>query len=199
MIKESQIKEELERAKQERLAEVEKGKVEAKRLAEAAKKETEILRSKVEEQARLESQKIISYGKEEVEKLRQELMANLKDQAVGLSIEMVQYTLTEKGKDNLQHQLIEELITDIDGLEKEKFTAKSNNNVSIISSFSLAENQRKRLLDVLTAKLGHAITVEEKIDPQIISGIIIQIGEFVIDGSLKNKLYKAVPYLHFNK
>jgi F0F1-type ATP synthase delta subunit len=194
-IKEAQIKEELERAKQERLAEVEKGKLEAKRLIEVAKKDAEVLRYKIEEEAKEESEKIVAYGKEQLETLRQELLSNIKTQALKLSMEMIKYTLTEKGKENLQHQLMEELIAEIEKLDREKFTVKTD-KVRVSSSFNLSEMERSRLNDAFAAKLGYPVTLEEKIDSEIISGLVIQMDEFVIDGSLKNKLSKVIPYLH---
>lgn len=195
LIKESQVKEELQRAKEERAVEVQKGKDQARGLIEAAKKETEVLRTKVGEQAKLEREDIISYGKEELEKLKQELLSNIRTRAVKLSVEMIKYTLTEKGMENLQHQLMEELIAEIEKLEKEKFSVKTD-KVAVSANFSLTEAERAHLKNVLSAKLGYPVVLKEKIDPEIISGFIIQMGEFVIDASLKNKLHKAIPYLH---
>jgi len=194
LVKEAQVKEELERAKEERLAEVEKGRLEAKKLIETTKKESEGLRSKIEEEAKQESQKIITYGKEELEKLRQELISNIKTQAIKLSMEMIKYTFTEKGIENLQHQLMEELIAEIEKIDQEKFSVKTD-KARVLSSLPLTDAQKLHLKNVLTAKLGYSVVIEEKIDPEIISGFIIQLDEFIIDGSLKNKLSKAIPYL----
>ncbi|MBM3244404.1 MAG: hypothetical protein FJZ15_01245 [Candidatus Omnitrophica bacterium] len=195
LIKESQIKEELDRIKQERLAEVERGKLEAKKIIEAAKKDGDNLRSKVESLAKEESQKIISFGQDEVQKMKQELMSGLKQKAVDLSIEMIKYTFTNKGMESLQHELMDELIAEIDSIDKERFAVKTD-KVGVVSSSQLSSNEKSRLVDVLSRKLGSQVVLEEKIDPGIISGFVIQMNEFIIDGSLKNKLNKAVPYLH---
>lgn len=195
LIKESQIKDELERIKQLRAAEVQKGKNEAKRLTDAAKKDAETIASRIEVQAKQDAQKIISFGKEECEKMRQEVFTNIKNQAIRMSLEMIKFTFTDKGRENLQHQLMQELIAEIENIEKEKFTVRTD-KISITSSLPLSEAEKKHLADLFTAKFGYHVTIEETIDPDIISGIIIKIGEFVIDGSLKNKLTKAIPYLH---
>jgi len=195
LIKESQIKEELDRIKQERLAEVERGKLEAKKIIEAAKKDGDNLRSKIESLAKEESQKIISFGQDEVQKMKQELMSGLKQKAVDLSIEMIKYTFTNKGMESLQHELMDELIAEIDSIDKERFAVKTD-KVGVVSSSQLSSNEKSRLVDVLSRKLGSQVVLEEKIDPGIISGFVIQMNEFIIDGSLKNKLNKAVPYLH---
>jgi len=195
LIKESQIREELDRIKQERLAEVERGKLEAKKIIEAAKKDGDNLRSKIESLAKEESQKIISFGQDEVQKMKQELMSGLKQKAVDLSIEMIKYTFTNKGMESLQHELMDELIAEIDSIDKERFAVKTD-KVGVVSSSQLSSNEKSRLVDVLSRKLGSQVVLEEKIDPGIISGFVIQMNEFIIDGSLKNKLNKAVPYLH---
>jgi len=195
LIKESQIKEELERIKQERIAEVQKGREEAKRIVESSKKDGEAIRGKIETEAKEESLKIISFGKDEVQKLRQELLTDIKTKTVKLAIEMIKSTFTEKGRENLQRQLMDELITEVEKIDKDKFTVKTD-KISIQSSFPLNEGEKKKLKDVLEVKLGYPVVLEEKNNPDLISGLIIQMNEFIIDGSLINKLNKVVPYLH---
>lgn len=194
MIKEGQIKEELARAKEERFSEVEKGRKEARELLERAKKEAEGLRLKTEELADQERQKIISYGKEESERLRQELLSNMQNQALALSEEIIKSIFTEKGKENLHHQLIDELLIELEGLDKEEFSVRAD-KIKVSSALALTEEEKKCLKKVLMEKMGYEVAFEERQDPEIITGLIIQIGELVIDASLKNKLNKITPHL----
>lgn len=192
--KEAKIKEELGRLKLVKLAEIDKGRFEAKRLMEDAKKQSEALRDKLEDDARNESQKIIVQGKEIVDKMQKNLAATIELRALNLAIEMIRYTFTEKGIEGLQHQLMEELVMDIENLDKERVSVKSG-RAKVISSSPLTEEEKERIKKTLSSNLGYELIIEETIDQALVTGFIIQIGEFVIDGSLRNKLQKALPYI----
>ena len=194
MAKEAKIKEELDRLKLVKLAEVEKGRIEARRLMEDAKKQSEALRTKLEDDARQESQKIIAQGKEIVDKMQKNLAASIEMRALNLAIEMIRYTFTEKGLESVQHQLMEELVAEIENLDKERVSVKSG-RAKVISSSALTEDEKERIKKTLSSNLGYELIIEETIDPALVTGFIIQIGEFVIDGSLRNKLQKAIPYI----
>lgn len=194
LVKEAQLKEELRRAQQERAAEVEKGRQEARRLLELAKQEAETLRVNAEQQAKRESEKILTRGREELEKTQANLFAKIELDAIGLSTELVKYTFTQEDKEDFQHHLIAELIDEIGRLGKERFSVKTN-AATVSSSFSLTAEERHHLRKALSEKLDTEVTVEEHIDPELITGLVIQIGSLIIDGSLKNKLRKAIPLL----
>jgi len=194
LAKEAKIKEELNRLKLVKLAEVDKGRLEAKRLMEDAKKQSEALRDKLEDDARNESQKIIAQGKEIVEKMQKNLAATIELRALNLAMEMIRYTFTEKGIEGLQHQLMEELVMDIENLDKDRVSVKSG-RAKVISSSPLTEEEKERIKKALSSNLGYELIIEETIDQALVTGFIIQIGEFVIDGSLRNKLQKAIPYI----
>lgn len=194
LVKEAQLQEELERAKQERAAEAEKGREEAGRLVEAAKQEAQALRATTEDQAKQAAQKILTRGQEELAKSRAELLSGIEADAVRLSTEVLRYTFSQQAKEDFQHSLIAELIEDVSRLAQEQFSVKAE-TVSVASSFPLTAQERHRLGQALSEKLGGAVTLHERIEPELITGLVIQIGALVIDGSLKNKLRKVVPLL----
>lgn len=198
LIKEAQLKEELEKAKQEKLAEVEKGKQQAKRIVEEAKKEAEALGSTLEEHAKEGAQKILTRGKEELEKLKVNLMSEIELEAINLSTEMIRYTFSEEGKENLQRQLIDEIIQEISVIDKDRFTVDTD-RVKVTTSFPLTEKEKQDLGKVLAGKKNSKLILEEQIDKELITGLVIEMGALVIDGSLKNKLRKVIPHLKGKK
>lgn len=197
LVKEAEVKNELDRARKERAAEIEKGRQEAKRIIEEAKREIDLLRLKADEEAKEESHKIIEFGQGELEKLRENLLLEVDNHALNLAIELINYTFTQKGKVDLQHELMEELITEIESLGKEKFNIgpSPSSKIKVISSVSLTSEQKGHLENALSAKIACPVSLEEEIDPGLITGFVIKIDELVIDGSLKNKLNKLIPYL----
>jgi F0F1-type ATP synthase delta subunit len=89
---------------------------------------------------------------------------------------------------------MEELVAEIENLDKERVSVKSG-RAKVISSSALTEDEKERIKKTLSSNLGYELIIEETIDPALVTGFIIQIGEFVIDGSLRNKLQKAIPYI----
>lgn len=193
-IKEAQLREELERAKQERASEVEKGRLEAKTLIETARKEAESYRLKFEEQAKHQAENILNHGKEELDKLKGKLLSEIEDRALNLCIQMIKYAFTESGRVSLQHQLINELIQEITNIEKDKFTVKTN-KVKVTSCFALSDKEKEDLRHMLCGKIGSDIILQEELSPELIAGLVIQIDVLVMDGSLLSKLKKIAPYL----
>jgi len=198
LIKEAQLKEELEKAKQERLAEVEKGKQQAKRIIEEAKREAEALGSTLEGHAKEDAQKILTRGKEELEKLKLNLLSEIEAEAVNLSTEMIRYTFSEEGKENLQHQLIDEIIQEIRNIDKDRFNVDTD-RVKVTSCFPLTEKEKQDLEKVLAGKKNSKFFIQEQIDKDLITGLVVEMGALVIDGSLKSKLQKVIPYLKGKK
>jgi len=60
-----------------------------------------------------------------------------------------------------------------------------------VSAVALDQTQLQKLGDSYAKKFGLAsVTLENKVDPEIIGGVILKVGDCVIDGSVKNKLNK---------
>jgi len=56
------------------------------------------------------------------------------------------------------------------------------------SAVPLTEDQVSRLAQALTAKLGREVTVRNTVDPTVMGGVVTQIGDEVIDGSIRTRL-----------
>ena len=67
---------------------------------------------------------------------------------------------------------------------------KSNNisRVTVTSAVNLSDDAKNRLKNKLEEKMHKTVTLDWEIDPKIIAGLVIQMGDNIIDTSLKNKL-----------
>lgn len=63
-------------------------------------------------------------------------------------------------------------------------------NVRISSAFKLPAGQRKALVEKISAVTGSGIVPEFTVDPNLIAGFVIKIGDDVIDNSIFSKLEK---------
>lgn len=58
----------------------------------------------------------------------------------------------------------------------------------ITSGYQIPEDSKKRLKEKLSKLTKKEVLLEEKIDPYLVGGIKIQMGGYIIDGSIKNQL-----------
>jgi F-type H+-transporting ATPase subunit b/F-type H+-transporting ATPase subunit delta len=59
----------------------------------------------------------------------------------------------------------------------------------------LRDAQRTRLTEVLSRIYGHPVTVQMQVDPQLLGGLAISVGDEVIDGTLSSRLAAAQTQL----
>lgn len=194
MVKETQLTEELKLAKEERDAEIKRGKLEAAAIIEESKNDGIKLRLKMEEETKQHAEKIISEAKEEANKLKEKIIKETHEKSLYFAVEMIEKTLTEENKEDLQVKFINDTIKEISKLPQERFSVSSN-NVKIVSSFPLNENQRENLKLVLFDKLRITPVLEETVNKELISGLLLDMDGLVIDGTLKNRLRMIIPHL----
>jgi len=58
----------------------------------------------------------------------------------------------------------------------------------VTSAEPLSEAHRAALKDALKASLGKDVTLDTKVDPSLIGGLIVKVGSRMVDSSLKTKL-----------
>ena len=63
-------------------------------------------------------------------------------------------------------------------------------DVEVISAAVLTQAQKDFLKNTLTIRLQKHTVLHERLEPALIGGLIIRAGDWVIDGSLRSKLFK---------
>ena len=59
----------------------------------------------------------------------------------------------------------------------------------------LSDAQRTRITEVLSRIYGHPVTVQLEIDPELLGGLLISVGDEVVDGTLSSRLTAAEAQL----
>ncbi len=90
------------------------------------------------------------------------------------------FVLTDNGRLNILNEAVNQYIIEYN---------KLNNIVKpvVISAIELNEVQKGRIVEKLENKLTKKVLPEYQINPDIIGGLIIEIGDRTIDSSLKTK------------
>ena len=71
----------------------------------------------------------------------------------------------------------------------EMSAAEANKEVAEVrSAVPLTDDQRKRLAEALGQATGKQVEVKVVVDPSVMGGIVAQVGDTVIDGSVRSRL-----------
>lgn len=60
--------------------------------------------------------------------------------------------------------------------------------IEVVTAIELNEKLQNSLHEKLEQLLDNTLIINNRIDPDIIGGMVIKIGDYIIDGSIKNKL-----------
>jgi F-type H+-transporting ATPase subunit delta len=65
---------------------------------------------------------------------------------------------------------------------------RGEHTAQVTSAVALRPGQLESLREKLTAKLGGRVTLDLKVEPEILGGLIVKIGSRMIDSSIKSRL-----------
>ena len=192
--REAELRREYESAQEEHRKEVERGRQEALKIKEAAMEDVNRMKQDITSQAREEAAGIITSGKKEAELYQQKARQELEKKAIELSLELVKSTFSGEAVESLHRRFVDEIVGLIDKLDDPRLRIQSD-EVKISAAFTIEEKQKAALLECLNRKTGRSLRFEIKIDEDIIAGLIINLGELILDASLKNRLKRAAQQL----
>lgn len=68
---------------------------------------------------------------------------------------------------------------------------RSRTLATVVTAVPLDDTQRSRLAASLASQLGHQVQLRVEVDPQVVGGVLVTIGDEVIDGSTRHRLAEA--------
>ncbi len=151
------------------------------RAAEAAKG--------VKSAAEAEAAKVREAAVADAEVERNRVLGDLRGQVAALSIAAAQKLVGEALDEKRQHVLIDEFFSGVKGgkvvvLEGSDFKGES---AEVTSALPLNKDEEATVKKDILAKVG-AQAVTFRVDPSILGGVVIKVGDKVLDGSVAGKL-----------
>lgn len=194
--KEDEIKkqfEELKRQSQEILSNAQK---DAQAQREQLLKESQEEKTRIINTAQAKSDEMLKQADSSCSTLLKEMHNKIEEKALERAAQLLQFSLSENTRKKIHGFWIDELISA--GLQQlERLRIPENiSGAEVSSAFSLTDTQRQLLSAKISEKLGRKITLDEKIDPQLIAGLVVNIGSVVFDGSLRFKIQEAARAHH---
>jgi len=193
--KEEQATKRLEEAEQYYQKTLVKTQEEINQLKAQFEKETQEVKDKILKQAHIESEEIV----QRANKAKQIIIAEIEDriakEAIEKSCELVEDVLSGQFKLGVHSGWVDDLIENGFKQMSKLHIGDNITEAKVTSALPLEKNQHNKLSQKLKSIFKKNITVKEEVDPKIVAGIVITIGNLVLDGSLRGKIREKIKHV----
>jgi F-type H+-transporting ATPase subunit b len=185
-------------------AEMEAKEIIAEAQANAAQKvrdateRAETAAREVQAQAEADAMKTREAAIAEADHEKERILSDLRGQIASLSIAAAQKLVGEALDESRQRSLIEEFFS---GVKSGKVTLLEGSTIeggsaTVTSALPLTADEQEKVKNDVLSRLGSQATVSFKIDPSILGGLIIRVGDKVLDGSVAGQFESLRQSLH---
>lgn len=162
---------------------------EANRIVREATERAQVAAKDVRAAAEAEAARLLENAKADAEAERNRILSDLRGQVAALAIAATQKLLGEALDEKRQRALVDEFFSGIKAgkvvvLDEADFKGAS---AEVISALPLTDEEQNIVKQEVLARVG-AQAVTFRVDPAILGGLIIKVGDKVLDGSLAGKL-----------
>lgn len=169
-------------------------------ISEAQAKAGQVIRD-ASDRAELVAKDIRAAADSEVAKAKEEALAEatnernrmlgeLRGQVAALAIAAAQKLVGESLDEKRQHALLQEFFSGVKSgkvliLEDQQV---SGNAATVTSALPLTDDEKTSVQSNVVAKLGGSGAVQFSVDPAILGGLVVRVGDKLIDGSVAGQL-----------
>ncbi len=185
-------REERERAQAEFDKRVEEATQERERIIARAREEAQEERKAILAEAEQEAERRLIGAREEAQSERGRILEELRGQVALLAIAAANRLIGQALDEERQRRLVAEFFTGISAgrvqILDEAELAVGEAKARVTSALPLTEEANATLASNLVAQLGTEPQLEFDVDPAILGGLVLKVGDRVIDGSVAGKL-----------
>jgi len=162
---------------------------EASKIVREANERAQGVAKEVKAEAEAEAAKVREAALAEAEVERERVLGDLRGQVAALSIAAAQKLVGEALDEKRQHALLDEFFSGVKSgkvvvLEDADFKGES---AEVTSALPLSDKEQATVKKDVLAKVG-AQAVTFRVDPSILGGLVIKVGDKVMDGSVAGRL-----------
>lgn len=161
----------------------------SQRLQQAAEAAEQVARE-IKAEAEREAAQIRAAALAEAEQAKLQALADLRGQVAALSIAAAERLIRESLDEKRQRALIAEFFSGLkDGkvslLEGEELPGGS---VEVTSALPLTPEEQQVIRNEIASKIGSGSSITFRVDPAVLGGLIVSVGDRVLDGSVAGAL-----------
>jgi F-type H+-transporting ATPase subunit b len=179
----------LEDARQAAIAR-DKADAEAKKILDAARAEAAKIRQEATQQAEdtrkgivaeaeREARAKVEAGREDAEEERNRILSDLRDQVAAISIAAANKLVGDALDEKRQRTLIQEFFAKV----PEGVAGMRGETAEVTSALPLTEAEKQKVQEMLRIS-----TVKYKVNPNILGGLIVRVGDEIVDNSVSGQM-----------
>jgi F-type H+-transporting ATPase subunit b len=161
----------------------------AARVREATERAEEAMQE-IKAEAETDAAETRQAAKAEAEQAKNQALGELRGQVAALAIAAAQKLIGEALDEKRQHALIEEFFS---GVKEGKVTllegeSLAGANAEVTSALPLTTDEQDTVRSEIVERMGSGATISFRVDPGILGGLVIRVGDKVLDSSVSGKL-----------
>jgi len=162
----------------------------AAHIIRESKEKAEVTARDVKAEAELDITKLRKDALDEIERERERVLGEIRNNVASLAIAAAQKLVGEALDEKRQHELVAEFFSGIkDGkikiLEGNELTGET---AEVKSALPLTESEQKIIKGEMLNRLGDKADVAFHVDPNILGGLVVKVGDKVVDGSVAGQI-----------
>jgi len=183
----SEARENAEKEAEEILA---KAQQESGKIVREATERGEQVRVEIKEAAETEIVKLREDAAADAQQEKEKILGDLRGQVAALSIAAAQKVIGESLDEKRQRALIDDFFSGVKTGKVVLLEGKSISGISaeVTSALPLTKKEQETVSKDVVGKLGESATISFRVDPNILGGLVIRIGDKILDGSVAGKL-----------
>ncbi len=163
---------------------------EANKIVQDATSRADKVGGEVKAEAEAEADKMRDEAMAEAAVERDRMLADMRGQIASLAIAAAQKLIGESMDEKRQHALINEFFS---GVKDGKVTVLEGEGLSgasaeVTSAVPLTDKEQGQIKKDVLAKVGDQATVTFRVDPSILGGLVLRVGDKVLDSSVAGQL-----------
>lgn len=164
----------------------------ASQIVQEANERASLIGDEVRSKALADTQKEREAAMEEMEIEKRHMLTKMRSRVVKLSISAATHLIGETLSENeeRQHQLLDEFFS---GIKDGKVTILENTELTgrdahVTSAVPLTDEEKLTIKNYLLKSLDPALDIDFSVDTSILGGLVVRVGDHVVDGSVAGQL-----------
>lgn len=192
--REDTIRQEIEAHEKEFARKKAEAEEEVQQRREASEKDILRMRDKMLDDSKKDAAKILEQAKKSEEKVKSQYALEMEEKMVDYAGDLFKLVFSERIGQELNRQFIDELLDALEEIDGASITVEGG-DAEFIASHPILPEQKRRLEEMLASKFGVTLKVEEKLQEDLLAGLVLKLGSLEIDGSLLNRYREAAAEL----
>jgi F-type H+-transporting ATPase subunit b len=180
-----------ENAEKEAASIISDAQAKAGQIVREANERAEAVAREVRAEAEAEAEREREVAVNEIQQERERILTDLRGQVAALAMAVAQKMIGESLDERRQHALINEFFSGIRAGEvvvMEDAAKLKGASADVTSALPLSEEEKEIVRRDLLSKMGDQATVTFRVDPAILGGLVVRVGDKVWDASVAGQM-----------